>query len=179
MFEQVTEGAGPLNCRIRSGEVVGFVGLRGAGQECVGRVLFGLAPATGGRMLLDGRTIARVSAPGDGSRDQSRVCRSRRGISRSLAFDPRKPVPQSGRGRPHAGLVTPDRESRAAFELGERIGLKPNDCSLPIEWLSGGNQQKVVVGRWLHLEASVYALKIRPRVSTLARKQKSIGCSIS
>ena len=75
--------------------------------------------------------------------------------------------------------MTPDRESRAAFELGERIGLKPNDCSLPIEWLSGGNQQKVVVGRWLHLEARVYALKIRPRVSTLARKQKSIGCSIS
>ena len=50
--------AGPLDCRIRSGEVVGFVGLRGAGQESVGRALFGLAPVTGGRILLDGRAIA-------------------------------------------------------------------------------------------------------------------------
>ena len=45
------------------------------------------------------------------------------------------------------------------MELGHRIGLRPNDCAVPIDWLSGGNQQKVVVGRWLHLEGSVYVLE--------------------
>ena len=37
------------------------------------------------------------------------------------------------------------------MELGQQVGLRPNDPTLPIELLSGGNQQKVVVGRWLHL----------------------------
>jgi len=37
--------------------------------------------------------------------------------------------------------------------------LRPNDPSLPIDWLSGGNQQKVVVGRWLHLEGRVYVFE--------------------
>ena len=55
--------------------------------------------------------------------------------------------------------LRPHQESRAALELGERVGLRPNDCSLPIEWLSGGNQQKVVVGRWLHLNGSVYVFE--------------------
>ncbi len=109
VFEQVTtEAAGPLNCRIRAGEVVGFVGLRGAGQECVGRALFGLAPVTGRTNAARRRS------------DCSRRLRARRcdlGINLVCAdrvaesvvpgtFDPGKPVPQSGGGRPHAGLVS-------------------------------------------------------------------------
>jgi len=62
-------------------------------------------------------------------------------------------------GRKLVSYLRPDPESRAAFDLGERIGLRPNDCSLPIEWLSGGNQQKVVVGRWLHLKARIYVFE--------------------
>ena len=37
--------------------------------------------------------------------------------------------------------------------------MRPNDPALPIEWLSGGNQQKVVVGRWLHLQGKVYVFE--------------------
>ena len=52
------EGIGPVDCEIHAGEVVGFVGLRGAGQESVGRSLFGLLQPTGGDVLLDGAPIA-------------------------------------------------------------------------------------------------------------------------
>jgi ribose transport system ATP-binding protein len=162
VFEQVTtEAAGPLNCRIRSGEVVGFVGLRGAGQECVGRVLFGLASATGGRMLLDGRTIAPASPRQAMDLGINLVCADRvaESVVPSLSIRENLFLNPVAAGHTLVSYVTPDRESRAAFELGERIGLKPNDSSLPIEWLSGGNQQKVVVGRWLHLEASVYVFE--------------------
>jgi len=156
-----TEGAGPLNCRIRSGEVVGFVGLRGAGQECVGRVLFGLAPTTDGRLLLDGRTIAPASPRQAMDLGINLVCADRvaESVVPSLSIRENLFLNPVAAGHTLVSYVTPDRESRAAFELGERIGLKPNDCSLPIEWLSGGNQQKVVVGRWLHLEASVYVFE--------------------
>ncbi len=40
-----------------------------------------------------------------------------------------------------------------------QLGLRPNDPTLPIEFLSGGNQQKVVVGRWLHLNAKIYVFE--------------------
>jgi ribose transport system ATP-binding protein len=45
--------------------------------------------------------------------------------------------------------MSPRSEARSAIELGASVGLRPNDPDLPIEGLSGGNQQKVVVGRWL------------------------------
>ena len=50
-------------------------------------------------------------------------------------------------------FVRPAREHHAALQLGQEIGLRPNDPALPIEWLSGGNQQKVVLGRWLIFKA--------------------------
>ena len=53
-------------------------------------------------------------------------------------------------------FMPPRREHQAAQDLGRRVGLRPNDPNLPIELLSGGNQQKVVVGRWLHLSSKVY-----------------------
>ena len=48
-----------------------------------------------------------------------------------------------------AAFLSPGREAEMAFALGQKVGLRPNDQSLAIEALSGGNQQKVVVGRWL------------------------------
>jgi ribose transport system ATP-binding protein len=56
-------------------------------------------------------------------------------------------------------VLGPGRETRASLELGQRVGLRPNDPTLPIELLSGGNQQKTVVGRWLHLAAKVYVFE--------------------
>jgi len=52
-------------------------------------------------------------------------------------------------GRGMLSFLTPAAEARHAYEIGASVGLKPNDPNLPIEALSGGNQQKVVVGRWL------------------------------
>ena len=56
---------------------------------------------------------------------------------------------------PLARAVRTTRRKNAA----PKVGLRPNDPTLPIELLSGGNQQKVVVGRWLHLEAKVYVFE--------------------
>jgi ribose transport system ATP-binding protein len=59
-------------------------------------------------------------------------------------------------GKSLFSYLAPGPESRATRALGQRVGLRPNDPGLAIELLSGGNQQKVVVGRWLHLESKVY-----------------------
>ena len=162
VFERVsTDCAGPLDCRMRTGEVVGLVGLRGAGQESVGRALFGIEPVTGGRILLDGEPIAPSSAREAIALGINLVCADRmtESIVSGLSIRENLFLNQVAAGRSLTSYVRPGDESRAAFELGERIGLKPNDCSLPIDWLSGGNQQKVVVGRWLHLNGRIYVFE--------------------
>jgi ribose transport system ATP-binding protein len=59
-------------------------------------------------------------------------------------------------GRTPLSYIAPGRESRDAREMGVRVGLRPNNPAMPVEALSGGNQQKVVVGRWLHLAGKLY-----------------------
>jgi ribose transport system ATP-binding protein len=54
-------------------------------------------------------------------------------------------------GRHLLSFLSPRREGQRAREIGARVGLKPNAPELAVEALSGGNQQKVVVGRWLEI----------------------------
>jgi len=161
-FERVrTDTVGPLDCRMRAGEIVGFVGLRGAGQECIGRALFGLEPVHGGRIVLDGEQIAPRS-PREAIRlGINLVCADRvaESVVPGLSIRENFFLNPCAAGRAPVSYVKPDAEARVAFELGERVGLKPNDPSVPIEWLSGGNQQKVVVGRWLHLNGRIYVFE--------------------
>jgi len=162
IFEQLTtDEAGPFDCHMRAGEVVGFVGLRGAGQECVGRALFGLTRATGGRILLDGHAIAARSPREAINLGINLVCADRiaESVVPGLSILENLFLNPVAAGRNHLSYLAPGQESRAAFELGERIGLRPNDPSVPIEWLSGGNQQKVAVGRWLHLNGRVFVFE--------------------
>ena len=157
----VIDGVGPVDCQIHAGEVVGFGGLRGAGQESVGRALFGLRPLTSGHILLDGEPLSLRSPREAMASGINLVCADRVGESIMPILTVREnlflnPV---AAGRSYFAHLAPGRESQASRELGRQVGLRPNDPSLPIELLSGGNQQKVVVGRWLHLAAKVYVFE--------------------
>jgi ribose transport system ATP-binding protein len=151
-------GVGPIDCRLHAGEIVGLIGLHGAGQESVGRALFGLARPTGGRILLDGRPIAPASPRQAMRAGINLVCADRMADSMAPNLSVRENMflnPQAASsGGSH--VLWPGREHAAAYRMGQQIGLRPNDPALPIEWLSGGNQQKVVLGRWLHLNGKVY-----------------------
>jgi ribose transport system ATP-binding protein len=152
---------GPVDCMIHAGEIVGFVGLRGAGQECVGRALFGVMPTMGGRILLDGRTIAPTSPQQAMKHGVNLVCADRAGesIMPNLSVRENLFLNPVAAGLGLFSVLGPRRETRAALELGRQVGLRPNDPTLAIELLSGGNQQKVVVGRWLHLAAKIYVFE--------------------
>ena len=149
---------GPVDCALHSGEVVGLVGLRGAGQELVGRAVFGLAPVTGGRVVLDGAPLAATSAGQSMDAGVNLVCADRAGESvfPNLSVRENMFLNPLAAGQGLFSYLAPRREAEASRDLGARIGLRPNDPALAIELLSGGNQQKVVVGRWLHLGSKVY-----------------------
>jgi ribose transport system ATP-binding protein len=141
---------GPVSFVIQRGELLGLAGLRGAGHEDIGRALFGVI-LHAGTVRLDGRTPDLTStraamASGVGFVARDRVHES---VAPGLSVRENAFINPSATGRGLLSLLSPRREQAMATGLGRRVGLSPNDPTLSIEALSGGNQQKVVVGRWL------------------------------
>lgn len=149
---------GPVNIEIHAGEVVGLVGLRGAGQELVGRSIFGLEPSTGGLVLLDGVPVSPQSPREAMAAGIDLVWgdRTAGSVVPMLSVRENMYINPLAAGLGALNYISPAAETRAALELGTRVGLRPNNPAMPVEALSGGNQQKVVVGRWLHLQGKVY-----------------------
>jgi len=145
-----SERVGPVSLQLQRGEILGLVGLRGAGHEDIGRALYGLARHTG-TIIVDDAEV-KIENPnqaidkGIGFIAGDRIVES---IAPSLSIRENAFINPLVRGRGLMQLQTSSSEARKAFALGELVGLSPNDPSLAIEALSGGNQQKVVVGRWL------------------------------
>ena len=140
----------PLDMDLRDGEIVGLVGLRGAGHEAISRALFGLMPHEGA-VMLDGqvpdlRSPQKAMGSGIGLIAKDRTEES---VAMNLTIRENAYLNPKGVGRGLLNLLTPGREADQAAKMGHELGLSPNDPSLAIEALSGGNQQKVVIGRWL------------------------------
>jgi ribose transport system ATP-binding protein len=145
-----TPAVGPVSFDIRRGELLGLAGLRGAGHEDIGRALFGVIPHAG-TVTLDGvtpdlRTAQTAMKSGIGLVARDRVGES---VAPGMAIRENAFINPSATGRGLLSLLKPSREEDMARAIGKRVGLSPNDPTLAIEALSGGNQQKVVVGRWL------------------------------
>ncbi|MFD4866629.1 sugar ABC transporter ATP-binding protein [Streptomyces sp. NPDC058412] len=146
-----TAYAGPVSLDLRAGEILGMVGLTGAGHTDLGRALAGARPILGGRALLDGRPYRprRVSAALDsgvgfvaGNR-QEEGCAAELTVRENFLANPR------AAGVPALRWTGPRRERAEATALIDRFAVHPRDSEVPIATLSGGNQQKVMVGRWL------------------------------
>ncbi len=145
-----TFGAGPISFTAHKGEVLGLVGLRGAGQEAVGRALFG-AQASSGAVTLDGVSLDLSSPQKALEQGIGLVARDRTEESVALSLSVRENMYLNpfSIGRTLMSFLSPQQEAENARAIGVDVGLRPNDPHLPVEALSGGNQQKVVVGRWL------------------------------
>ena len=147
----VSGDVGPASFALHAGEVLGLVGLRGAGHEIVSRVLFGLAPIDAGTVALDGAPLApsgptAAMAAGIGLVAGDRVAESlamRLSVRENLFLNP------AALGRRLGELRPQSRELRESRRMGASVSLRPNDPHRPVETLSGGNQQKVVMARWL------------------------------
>jgi ribose transport system ATP-binding protein len=152
---------GPMNFEVHRGEIVALVGLRGAGQESVGRALIGDTPIVAGQVLLSGRQPHTSSAgaaiasgiafvPGD------RIGES---IAHGLTVRENLFINPEAAGRSLLSWRDPNNELEEARSLGQQVGLVPNDPMVPIETLSGGNQQKVVMARWMRIGGSLLVLE--------------------
>ena len=155
------EGVGPVDLELRAGEVLGMVGLTGAGHMDLGRALAGARPLTGGEALLGGRPYRprSVAAAVDAgvsfvtSNRQEEGCALDLSVRENFMANPRADARSPWR------WISPARERAAARTLVERFGVRPADSEAPIATLSGGNQQKIMIGRWLRLSRRVVILE--------------------
>lgn len=142
--------AGPVDFEMHRNEIIGLVGLRGAGHEDVSRALFGVEPFEG-EIILDGvrpdlRTPQTALDSGIGL-----VARDRTGeaVAMNLSIRENTFLNPAATGRKALSFKRGREETKEAVDIGREVALSPNDPTLAIEALSGGNQQKVVMGRWL------------------------------
>jgi simple sugar transport system ATP-binding protein len=149
----------PQDLVFRAGEVAGIIGLLGAGKSELARGIFGAAPFADGTMTLDGRRYA-PRAPGDAVRQGVYLVPEDRAaeallpgwtIGRSVAL----PFLASIAPR---GIVPRGAEARRGRWVIDQLGVVATGEGHNVDELSGGNQQRVVVGRWLAGQPSVLVL---------------------
>jgi len=153
--------AGPVGMTAHRGEVLGLIGLRGAGHEAIGRALFGLSELTQGSMTLQGRAIAPRSPAQAIALGVALVAADR--LEENLAAT----LTVSENLFPNAALVfgrlmgrLNRKAERADVErLIRRFDVNPPAPQADIQNLSGGNQQKVVLARWMHLGCPLLILE--------------------
>jgi ribose transport system ATP-binding protein len=145
-----THEAGPVSFEAHQGEVLGLVGLRGAGHESVARALFG-AEASTGLIYLEGKLLDTSSPQIALAQGMGLITRDRteESVAPALSIRENMFLNPLAIGRTIMSVLSPAAEAERARGIGEEVGLRPNEPTLAIEALSGGNQQKVVVGRWL------------------------------
>ncbi len=147
----VAEGAGPVDLAIRPGEIIGLAGLRGAGQEEIGRALAGVLPPSSGHVILANRRVV-LDTPADCVRAGIAFVSSRRqeeSLALNLAIRENLFINPIIEGRSTFHAMTPKREADHAMSRLRDVGARPLVSEPAIHTLSGGNQQKVVMARWL------------------------------
>jgi rhamnose transport system ATP-binding protein len=148
-----------ISFSVRRGEILGIAGLVGAGRSEIARAIFGVDPLDGGEVLLFGKPV-KITSP-------------RNAIQLGLAYVP-EDRQHEGLFLPHAiaanmtysvpdaiarlGWIDHAREQELCKEYAEALHIRMANGKQPVQQLSGGNQQKTVVAKWLLPEPQVLIL---------------------
>ncbi len=143
---------------LHKGEVLGVGGLAGHGHRELFFMLFGAERMGGGRVLVDGRPV-RIRSPRDAMRRRiglALVPEDRKTEGLLLAMTVRENLTLSILRRiSSAGVLRRSTERRLAQEQAAQLKIRASSLAAPVWSLSGGNQQKVLVGRWLLAEPRI------------------------
>lgn len=147
---------------LRRGEVLGLGGLVGAGRTELARMICGVDRPLAGSMLLGGEKVTFASVTAAVRHGIGLVPEERRSqgliLHRSVAFNINIADQRPLRRVPWLPLLHVGRARARAVELSERLGIKTTNVDEPVSSLSGGNQQKVLIARWLTRERKVLVL---------------------
>ncbi|HXZ15757.1 MAG TPA: sugar ABC transporter ATP-binding protein [Roseiarcus sp.] len=157
----VAGGVGPVSFSIAAGETLGLVGLRGAGHHTIGRAIFGETRSASGRIVLDGAAITPKS-PAEAMAKGVGFVSSRRaeeGVAANLAVRENIYLNPAASGKGVLEFVPRAAEFAQANAALRRFSIKAASVEQPAATLSGGNQQKTVVARWMETHARLLILE--------------------
>ena len=148
-----------ISFEVRKGEIVGLGGLVGAGRTDVARAIFGVAPATSGTVTINGRAVI-ISAPSQAIELGLAFVpedRATAGIFRTLSVEENITAAIPGKIAP-GGIVRRGIEKALASDSVRKLRIRLASLRQPIGELSGGNQQKAILARWLLTDPAVLIL---------------------
>jgi ribose transport system ATP-binding protein len=159
--EMMLDEVGPVSLHIRSGEILGICGLLGAGQNLVGRAISGIVPLESGSVVLNGQAV-NVKSPGDAIKHGIAFVSSSRqeeSLGMTLSVQENLFLNPAVRGRKLSEPLSRREEARQAQALVKEFLIRPPDATRVVSTLSGGNQQKVVLARWLDVHNKVLVME--------------------
>ena len=140
-----------VSFRVRKGEILGFAGLMGAGRTEVARAVFGADPIDGGEIRVHGRAV-RIRTPQDAvAHGIGYLSEDRKQFGLATAMDVQANIAMTSLSRLLRLGVFIDAPAIARTAEGyvRRLGIRTPSVTQPVKLLSGGNQQKVVIAKWL------------------------------
>jgi rhamnose transport system ATP-binding protein len=153
-------GVRQVSLSVREGEIVGLAGLVGAGRTELARILFGLTPADAGEIHLRGRPVV-IDSPACAVQHGIAYVpedRRRHGVILDMGVAPNASLAILRRLATLVGWIDFAEERTLAEKFVRRLAIKTASVDAPVGELSGGNQQKVALARWLATEPAVLIL---------------------
>ncbi|WP_354530668.1 sugar ABC transporter ATP-binding protein [Nakamurella sp. UYEF19] len=139
-----------ISFQVRRGEIVALAGLVGAGRSEVARAIFGIDPYDSGVVTINGKVLHRNAPRESMAAGIALVPEDRRqqGLVMDLSIDQNVALASLSR-LSKGGLISRSSERNLALDWAQRLQLRYGKMRNPVATLSGGNQQKVVLGKWL------------------------------
>jgi len=163
-----------LNFSIRAGEIVGVAGLVGSGRTEMLQVLFGVDPAVSGSIEVGGKTV-RINSPIDAIQAGLALVpedRKLQGLVLEMAVRTNVGLAGLKRHQKKLGFLNSEQEGADTTEMIAKLRIKTPGEDQIVQYLSGGNQQKVVLGKWLSMTPQVLLLDEPTRGIDVGAKQE-------
>ena len=157
----MSSGIGPLTLDIYKGEVIAFCGLRGAGQDEIGRAIAGVLSDVSGSISSGTQRLAysKVSDAVKNGIGFSTSNRETEAVAIGMSVKENLFLNPLLWGRRIWQMTNLKKERADAFPHLDKFGVRPRDPDLSLDTLSGGNQQKVILARWFGLDFKVMVLE--------------------
>lgn len=147
-----------IDLEVRPGEIVGLAGLLGSGRTELAEMIVGARPRASGTVLRDGKPVACGSPKQAAKAGIAYVSEDRKESGLVLSMSVVENTTLANIDSYCRPLVNRQKERAAAEEWKQKLDIRAHDMSAPILYLSGGNQQKVAVAKWLELNPRVLIL---------------------
>ena len=163
-----------VSLNVRAGEIVGLAGLVGSGRTELLQTLFGIDQPLGGKILVNGKTV-NVKNPNQAVQNGIALVpedRKKHGLVTELSVQNNVGLAGLDRNAKKLGFVDFKQQRNDTKEMIQRLSIKTPSAHQTAKFLSGGNQQKVVLGKWLAMSPKLLLLDEPTRGIDIGAKQE-------